>query len=175
MTTPAPSDDPFDHLPVARLSDRQLLERLVRATERIEYQMTVDEDYLKAAMGSLDVQFDLLRQRVDAQGQALKDAIVNATDYESLRTAVNQVADRIQADAVAMTTMAQPSVVADPQTPGDANTNIPTDPNTPIPPADSTQGDGAPTDAPVEAPADGPVNSTPADAPGTAGDNAPTA
>lgn len=143
------------------LSDRQLLERLVRATERIENQMTVDEDYLKAAMSSLDVQFANLQIRVQGYADQITQAAAQATDFQSLKETVNSVADKIQADAVTMSNMAQPSAVADPANPA-TTTEVPTDPTTPIPPADtaasgSTSAPAAETSTPAvdEPPAPG--------------------
>jgi hypothetical protein len=113
------------------LSDRQLLERLVRTTEKIEERMTVDEDYLKAAFNSLDVQWTDLQTRLAAQATQLQQALADETEYQSLKTTVNAIADKMQADAVAMSNTAQPSAVADPSNPATAAT-VPADPSTPI-------------------------------------------
>lgn len=132
-------DDLLDSVAVARLSDRQLLERLVRTIERIEAHMSVDEDYLKAALSSLDVQVGNLGIRVQGWADQLTQAAQNATDFQSLRETVNQVAAGVQADAVAISNMAQPSQVANSATPVQA-TPVPTDTTDPI----STDGTSAP-------------------------------
>lgn len=133
----------LDLVSVPQLSDRQLMERIARQLDRIEGkvdQMSVENDYMQAALQGLDVQLGNLGIRLQSQADELKRLVETAADYEQLRQQVNAAADRIQADAVAVSGMAQPSVVVDPDTP-DEPTQIPTDPADPIPSPPESSGD----------------------------------
>jgi peptidoglycan hydrolase CwlO-like protein len=141
VTNPASDDELLDAVTnLSRLSDRQLLERLVRTTERLEVRQMADSDYINAALASLDTQLSDLGIRLGNQADELKRLADEETDYESLKAAVNAAADRVQADAVAVANMAQPTQVADPSTPVEA-TPVPTDPATPIDPSVPAQSD----------------------------------
>lgn len=142
MTTSASDDELLDGVTnLGRLSDRQLLERLVRTTERIEFTMASNTDYIEAALSSLDVQLSGLGVRLQNQADELKRLAADEADYESLKAAVNSAADRVQADAVAVANMAQPSAVADPAQPDASATEVPADPATPIDPSLPAQSD----------------------------------
>lgn len=142
MTAPASDDELLDGVTnLSRLSDRQLLERLVRTTERIEHTMASNTDYIEAALSSLDVQLSGLGVRLQNQADELKRLAADEADYESLKAAVNSAADRVQADAVAVANMAQPSAVADPAQPDASAVDVPADPATPIDPSAPAQSD----------------------------------
>lgn len=117
---------------LSKLSDRQLLERLVRTTERIETQMANDTSYIEAALSSLDVQLTDLGTRTQNWAELLKQAVSDSADLAELKSKVSGYADRIQADAVTVLGMAQPSAIADPAQPDATATPVPSDPATPI-------------------------------------------
>lgn len=154
---------------LSRLSSRQLLERLVRTSERIEQNMSADSDYIQAALGSLDTAMTGLSARLDAQAQKLAEEAQAATDLAALQEVVKNSADKISQDAQAIGQMA-PSQAADPGTPVSAPV-VPEDPSQPIQPAPSDGGtvvsepnapaDPAPSDPPVDRPADPAVPSDP--------------
>lgn len=130
--SPANDDELLDAVSdLSRLSDRQLLERLVRQNERIAIHMANDTAYIEAALSSLDAQLADLGTRTQNWAELLKQAASDSADLSELRAKVNGYADRIQADAVTVLGLAQPSAVANPET-ADEATPIPTDPETPI-------------------------------------------
>jgi ABC-type transporter Mla subunit MlaD len=132
VSTYSSSDRLLDQVTdLSKLSERQLLERIVRNQERMATQMANDTSYIDAALQSLDTQLSDLGTRTQNMADALRQATADATDLQDLRDKVNGYADRIQADAVSVLNMAQPSAVANPETPDQA-TPVPTDPETPI-------------------------------------------
>lgn len=142
VTNPVSDDELLDGVTdLSRLSDRQLLERLVRTTERMEVRHMADTDYINAALASLDTQLSDLGVRLQGQADELKRLAAEETDYESLKAAVNAAADRVQADAVAVSQFAQPTAVADPAQPDASATSVPADPATPIDPSAPAQSD----------------------------------
>lgn len=124
---------------LSRLSDRQLLERMVRNQQRMEMMMSAASDYMTAALSSLDVQMQNLQTRMSADAAALKAAVDAAASGQADTAALVAAADRVQQTAELVASLDQPSVVADPESPVEA---------TPVDP------EPAPADpAPVEDPA----------------------
>lgn len=143
---------------LGRLSNRQLLERIARAQNRLEQLMSEASDYLNQALDGLDAQMQTLQQRLQGEADELMQAVQAAADAAGDTQAIQAAAGRVKATADLVSGLALPSEVADPQSPAEA---------TPIPDA----GDGAgtpatnnpvdnPVDNPVERPVDTPVDSS---------------
>lgn len=94
--------------------------------------MANDTSYIEAALSSLDVQLTDLGTRTQNWAELLKQAVSDSADLAELKSKVSGYADRIQADAVTVLGMAQPSAIADPAQPDATATPVPSDPATPI-------------------------------------------
>lgn len=82
--------------------------------------MSAASDYMTAALDSLDVQMSNLQVRVQADAAALKAAVDAANQGQLDAAALSAAADRVQATAVLVAGLDQPSVVADPASPVEA-------------------------------------------------------
>lgn len=133
--------------PTQDLSKRGFLRLILSALERIERIVTAASDYMQAALDSLDVQLRDLQTRLQTDAEALRLAIENSSLADEERAELVAAADRVQATAVLVSGLAQPSVVADPEQP-----DVQADP---IPPAEQTP-DQAPGQDPAEPGVDGP-------------------
>lgn len=147
------------------LSDRQLLERITRATVRLEQYMSQASDYLTTALDGLDTQLRSLQDRLQAEAAELQTAVQEAQSAAGDNQALTDAASRVKATADLVSGLALPSEVADPESPAEAGPvdqadagGTPTPEATPTPdgttdvPTDTT---GTSTDSPVDvAPAD---------------------
>lgn len=130
------------HHRVDRINDK--LDAVLAASLRTEALMTAAKDYIEAALASLDVQMTNLQIRLTQDAEALAQALANAQIAAEDEAALVAAADRIQATAVLVNTLAQPTAVADPDDPAEAD------------PLDS-DGDGTPDEpAPEEPPVENP-------------------
>jgi len=122
---------------LSRLSDRQLLERLVRTQHRMEIAMSATSDYMTAALQSLDVQMEGLKTRLQEDAAELQAAVAAVAEGKADTAALSAAADRVQATAVAVAGLAQPTAVVDEEqpeaeagelpAPEDTGSDLPTD------------------------------------------------
>lgn len=119
--TSQPEDVLLDQVTdLSRLSDRQLIERLARGQQRLERALSSATDYMTAALDSLDVQMKDLQTRLQGDAAALAAAVEGLKQGQLDEAALSAAADRVQATAVVVAGLAQPTVVADPNTPNTA-------------------------------------------------------
>jgi len=102
---------------LSRLSDRQLLERLVRAVEGMEISMSAASDYMTEALASLDTQMEGLKNRIQADAEFLAEQVRLVQEGNADTAVLQTAAQRVMATATTVSQLAQPSVVADEEQP----------------------------------------------------------
>lgn len=120
------TDDDYDDVlldavrALSRLSDRQLLERLVRTLDRMESSMSAASEYMTAALQSLDTQMQNLQIRLAEEAAELQAAVDAAAAGQLDTDALVAAAAKVQATAELVNTLGQPSAVVDPEDPTEA-------------------------------------------------------
>jgi hypothetical protein len=110
---------------LSRLSDRQLLERLVRQTTRMEIAMSAASEYMTAALESLDVQMRDLKIRLTEDAAELQAAVQAVAEGQEDTAALSAAAARVQATAEAVAGLAQPTAVVDEEQPDETAGELP--------------------------------------------------
>ena len=95
------------------LNKRELLCLILSTIERVELKLSAASEYMTAALESLDVQMNDLRTRLTGDAQTLADAIAALNLSQADSAALTAAADRVQATAVLVAGLAQPTAVAD--------------------------------------------------------------
>ncbi len=103
-----------------QLSDRQLLQRIARAQDRLEHIVTQASEYLDQALDGLDQQLQSLQSRLSADAAELQTALDQLAGAEGEHQALMDAAQRVQATADLVSGLALPSEVANPDSPAEA-------------------------------------------------------
>lgn len=112
---------------VSDLSKRGILRRILAVVERTENLVTAASEYMHAALDSLDLQMQNLQIRLAADAANLAAALEEVQLAEEDRATLLEAAGRVQATAELVSTLAQPSAVADPAQPDVVANPIPTE------------------------------------------------
>ena len=99
--------------------------------------MSATSDYMTAALQSLDVQMEGLKTRLQEDAAELQAAVAAVAEGKADTAALSAAADRVQATAVAVAGLAQPTAVVDEEqpeaeagelpAPEDTGSDLPTD------------------------------------------------
>jgi hypothetical protein len=135
---------------LSQLSNRQLLQRLVRAQHRLEQIVTQASEYLDQALDGLDQQLQGLQSRLSAEAAELQAAVEALASSEGEHQAVLDAAQRVQATADLVAGLALPSEVTNPDLPAEATVVEPASAagpeSTPEPAADGVPAPGGDVD-----------------------------
>ncbi len=99
------------------LSKSAILRRILNTVERVELMVSAASDYMVEALSGLDSQMEGLKARLQADAEALQNALSQLDLAEEDSAALVAAADRVNATAQAVSQLAQPSAVADPDQP----------------------------------------------------------
>ncbi len=105
---------------LAQLSDRQLLQRIARAQDRLEQIVTQASEYLDQALDGLDQQLQGLQARLSSDAAELQAALEQIANADGEHQAIVEAVQRVQATADLVAGLALPSDVANPDTPAEA-------------------------------------------------------
>jgi hypothetical protein len=109
------------------LSKGAMLRRILRIVERTELLVSAASDYMVQALDGLDRQMDSLKARVQADADALQSALADLDLAQEDSEALVAAADRVNATAHAVASLATPSQVADPEQPDVVAEPLPTE------------------------------------------------
>lgn len=129
-------DHLLDRVGAARLSDRQILERVLRSIDRMETNMSAASDYMNAALESLDTQMRLLQERMSGDAEYLAEQIRLVQEGQADTAALSEAAARVQRTAEVVATLDQPSAVVDEEQPDATAGELPEEPTAPSEPTD---------------------------------------